>query len=310
MTTMTEMLEQLSAIERQKFGAEQDARVRVRQAEANVTTASQELMEVIRANEQQVKVLKAQCEKRLRDASYHAGQTVRNAEADKAAAEAHAETAEVVLKRTQAYVKSLEEKARNLQMQLHQKMQDCEDHVAETEREMQTRIERCSTQADARVHSMLQHSREVFESADAALESTADDLQDQMSRAQMRAEGRSRFRELCDLSKSRLNIEMSQPAYEACKEDVLSLWGAQTSTASSLNHTLNRTGELMFGPGESPASARHKLNLGMTASTATGLGESGSLSLGATPRGGKVPASPGNDTGRLRLAGAGLMGLR
>jgi len=319
MATMTEMLEQLAHCEKVKFNAELEASVLVREAEAEVTESTQRLLEVIRAHEQQLKVLKAQCEKRFRDAGYQAGQMVRKAEANRAAAEGHAEASCITLNRTEKHVRCLEDKVRDLQVQLHMRTEECENRVAETSRTMQTRVERVSTQADQRVHSMLQSAREVFEAADASLESTADELQEQMGRAQMRSEGRTRFKELCELSKTRQQLGITQPDYEACKGDILTLWGAQTFSQTTMTgavddmepQSLNSTMQTNFGEAF-PASPASGLGLGMSMTGSTGATTGAYISPSTTQqtwRQGSPPATPPTGAagaGALRSAGASM----
>merc|ERR1719197_355505 len=107
---MTELLESLTECERQKFEEEQEAARRVREAEARVTAQTQHLAEARRANEQELRQLQAQCEKRLRDSAYQARREVRLAEQRNAEAQGLAQDAEELQKRTDTHVKNLEKK--------------------------------------------------------------------------------------------------------------------------------------------------------------------------------------------------------
>jgi len=68
----------------------------------------------------------------------------------------------------------------------------------------------------------------------AALENVQEDYHDQMGRAHVRAEGRTRFKELCSLSKVRGDKRISQDTYVSAKEDLISLWRAQSSTPQAV----------------------------------------------------------------------------
>merc|ERR1719161_3331113 len=118
----------------------------------------------------------------------------------------------------------LTQKVAGLQALLHGRTSEFNDRVERTEREADERIERVSAQANQRINDMSQLAKEVQEAAASCVDMMVTEHAEQVSRADMRAEGRVRFKELCTLSAMRSDLEISQKDYEGAKEDLLHLW--------------------------------------------------------------------------------------
>lgn len=242
MASMTDMLNMLSDREQAKFAAGQELSQAMREADKRVTTVTESLMEKKRAQDQELKLVKAQCEKRFRDISLLCRQQVHKAQKEQAEAEGRADIAEKEMTTSEAHAYTLEQKLKALKEQLEQRKVDADMHVAETERIMNTRVTRVRTQAEKRVNDMASHTQVVMAHARGTHDETLDEMRDQLARAHVRAEGRSRFKELRDLAKSIDNYEMGRPEYRATKDELVNLWHFQSLGPASPMHALGPDG--------------------------------------------------------------------
>lgn len=235
MATYTDLLEQLTSSEKARFAAERQAEQNVRQAEAKVTALTQRLAEMRRANEQQLRELRAHCEKKLRDTASKAKQQVNDAEQARACQEGKAQAAEERMEKAEKHTANLEVKVQELDTKIQNKSYDVNEVCQRLEREAEDRIERISAQCNQRVNDMSQLCQEVQQAAASSMDIMAGEHSEQLTRADMRAEGRSRFRELCHLSKQRGDLQMSQREYESARADLTELWHKQCTifTAAS-----------------------------------------------------------------------------
>jgi hypothetical protein len=242
MATMTEVLDKLTEREKALFVAEKEAAARVRGAEAEVHAATESLLELKRHQEQELKVIQAQHEKRMRDTAYSCRQRVHQAQRESAMVQALADSAEKRQRRSEAHVANLEQKISDLQAMISKRQHEAAAELNTVERMMQGRYARVASQADSRVRSMAEHAKEVCTAANMSLEITAEELQDQMSRASIRAEGRVRFKELKNLAKAWDRYDLSRDAYNDLKGDLIDLWHVQTNSArpDAPSETLSR----------------------------------------------------------------------
>merc|ERR1719161_2377333 len=118
----------------------------------------------------------------------------------------------------------LNKKVAGLQAMYHRATIEANERIERTEREADERVERVSAQANQRINDMSQLAKEVQEAAASCIDQMVTEHAEQVSRADMRAEGRVRFKELCTLSAMRSDLEISQKEYEGAKEDLLHLW--------------------------------------------------------------------------------------
>lgn len=234
---MPELLEKLTAREKEKFTAEQDAVVRAREAATKVTKASEELMEMKRAHEQELFVVKAQYEKRIRDKGYSCRQQLHRARDELSAAEAQAESAESSQKKAELCAANLSLKLRDLQAHLDRRTVTAEECLAALEQMMHVRLKRVTEQADNRIMDMMDHAKEVHSVSNLAVGDVTTELQDQMSRAHHRAEGRTRFKDLCELAKNKRNYDISDDGYQHLKNHLIGLWHVQSKTLPTSQST-------------------------------------------------------------------------
>lgn len=227
MATYTDLLEQLTGSEKARFAAERAAEQDVRQAEAKVTALTQRLAQMRRSNDQALKELWAQCEKKLRDTAALARREVTTAEQARSSSEGRAAVAEERMGKAERHANNLEAKVERLGQLLARKAQEAESRCQRQEREAEDRIERISAQCNQRVNDLTELCKEVQEAAASSMDVMMGEHQEQLTRADMRAEGRNRFKELCTLSKMRGDLQLSQREYETARMDLTDLWHSQ-----------------------------------------------------------------------------------
>lgn len=227
MATYSDLLDQLTASEKARFAAERLAEQAVRQAEAKVTALTQRLAEMRRSNEQHLKELRATCEKKLRDTAAKARQAVNAAEQARSDAEGQAAVAEERMEKSERHSNNLEAKVQQLSELSKQRAEEQKMRTERQTRIAEERLERINGQCTQRVNDMSELCKEVQEAAATSLDIMTGEHQEQLTRADMRAEGRSRFQELCNLSKMRGDLELSQKEYETVRSDLTDLWHNQ-----------------------------------------------------------------------------------
>lgn len=225
---MNELLQQLTVAENAKFLAEQDAAKRMRLAEAQVVDATEVLADCRRQHQQQIARLNAKFDKRLRDAAYNARKEVREAEEAAVTSEANAMMKEEEEHRAEIKVRVLEKKVAELQVQLGIRIEESERRCVMAEWENEERVRRIVTQCSHRIETMTEHCGEVEEAANTAMEQVQSEHDYQLNLAHMRAEGRARFKELCDLSGKRGRKEVTKEVFDQAKDDILSVWRRQS----------------------------------------------------------------------------------
>jgi hypothetical protein len=231
MSNMTELLARLAEREQARFAAEQEAKIRIREAEFKTTLAAQEFMELRRANEQELKVLRAKAEKNLRDTSYKCQQDVHAAQAQVTEAEAFADQAEKRQRSADAIAFAYLEKVKHMEAHVQRRTKKAEVNNAELQRSMDTRIKRVDKQNQSRAANMEAHAKEVCTVSKLALETVSEELQDQVAKAHVRSEGRVRFKELCHLASTFGNYDVSRDAYFHVKHELIDLWHQQKAAA-------------------------------------------------------------------------------
>mmetsp|Transcript_52703 Transcript_52703/g.138230 ORF Transcript_52703/g.138230 Transcript_52703/m.138230 type:complete len:248 (-) Transcript_52703:19-762(-) len=243
MSSMPELLNKLTEREKERLAAEQAATASIRAAEAKVNATAEELLELKRANEHELRVLKAQYEKHVRDTTYACRQQVRKAQQEAVDAEAAAERAEKRRQSSEVHVANLQKKLEALKAHIQRRSDNTEFHLAGLDRMMSARIHRVTAQSENRVERMNQHANQVRKTCNRALHHIEGELQDQMARAHVRAEGRVRYKELCDLAARCAKCEMTEESYKSLKAELLGLWRLQSTThcprgRSMLAHTI------------------------------------------------------------------------
>lgn len=230
-SNMTELMQKVTQAEAARFATEQDGARRVREAEATVNDATEILADARRQHVQKVSRINTYYEKRARDALYLVRKDQREAEEARRFAEGTALRMEEEQKGAENKVHVLEAKVAKLQAELHAKIQKTERRTSLAQYENEERVRRIVQQCSERIESMKEHTEKVEETAQLAMETVQSEHEYQMNLAHLRAEGRERFKELCDLSGKSGRKEITHDVYDMAKEDILGVWRRQTLCA-------------------------------------------------------------------------------
>merc|ERR1719331_3153314 len=139
--------------------------------------------------------------------------------------------------KAERHANNLEAKVEQLGELLEKRAEESQQRCQRCEREHQDRVERISAQCNQRVNDMSDLCKEVQEAAASSMDIMTGEHSEQLTRADMRAEGRSRFQELCSLSKMRGDLQLSQREYETAREDLTDLWHSQCTVFNSVSPT-------------------------------------------------------------------------
>lgn len=219
-----ELLQKITDAETARDVTERTAKHNVSEARAKVTALMQTFAEVERANEQQLRELRSQCDKEFRDASATAGKNVNDANRSRAACEDRAKNAEALMDRAETHTAKLQAKVDELTADLKRKEQWSEKLCTWHQKEADDIIKTVDTDGERRVAGMNQVAHETKQAATKAIDRTAGEHAKQLAYADVRAEGRNRFRELCSLSKMHDDNQITHTDYKASKQDLIELW--------------------------------------------------------------------------------------
>lgn len=222
----------LTASERTLADAKTEAYEKARDAQAKVTVASSNLMELKSSQEKERLLLRSQNEKLKRETAYAAKARVQKARKASSEMLALAEAAEKRRHQTEGHVAHLEAKIRELKAAIENRAHSSEVERSRVQRVMNRRLEEVSSQAEERVRGMAEHAKEVCVATDAAIQATGAELQEQIMRASMRSEGRTRLKELGSLTKSYNGLALPKDAYLDLRENLVGLWQVQAKTAA------------------------------------------------------------------------------
>mmetsp|Transcript_93700 Transcript_93700/g.201065 ORF Transcript_93700/g.201065 Transcript_93700/m.201065 type:complete len:288 (-) Transcript_93700:91-954(-) len=232
-SVLPELLDKLTQREKARHAAQREATASVHAAEYEVTQSAEKLMEEKRAQEQELRVLRAGYEKKIRDLGLYHRQRVNKAQEDLNDLEAAADRAEKRQELVQVHVVNLQQKLKDLKAHVAKRSAKATDSVRGIERIMDHRVRRVSTQVDGRIENMYSYVKQVRESSSHAIEVVGTELQNQMGRAHRRGEEHARFKELCDLATRCSKYEMSEETYHDMKAELISLWREQATVTPS-----------------------------------------------------------------------------
>eukprot|EP00928_Gymnodinium_smaydae_P098551 TRINITY_DN9188_c0_g2_i5.p1 TRINITY_DN9188_c0_g2~~TRINITY_DN9188_c0_g2_i5.p1 ORF type:complete len:290 (-),score=69.06 TRINITY_DN9188_c0_g2_i5:228-1097(-) len=224
---MRDLFETLADRERVKLKEKLAARDRIRKAELAVTRESEALLEMKRAQEQELRVRKAKGEKLLRDTASEYQAKVRKAKQESAYQLGLADISEQQRACVEDHLRQLTARYDELRAQVILVREGNDARLNSLGCLMEARIEQVNGQADRRVTDMASHEKSVSVAADDALEVVSSELQQQAARANLRAEGRTRFRELCELSRKVGQHDCSKDTYYNMKDELIGLWHCQ-----------------------------------------------------------------------------------
>merc|ERR1719161_1807840 len=118
----------------------------------------------------------------------------------------------------------------------------CRDLAKSTDNKVEEKI----SSTNQRVNDLSQFASEVLAAAHDSMEVLQNQHKDAIKKADDRTDGRSRFQEMCALSKMRGDLKMSHKEYEDAKTNLMSTWQKQWSPSqraqfnppSSLSRTM------------------------------------------------------------------------
>mmetsp|Transcript_67622 Transcript_67622/g.175614 ORF Transcript_67622/g.175614 Transcript_67622/m.175614 type:complete len:249 (+) Transcript_67622:63-809(+) len=229
-TTMPELFSKLTERGQQLLMSEQIAKASIDEVKGQVNTAAADMMELKRRLEQEYKVYLAQNEKNLRETALVCHQRVRQAESERRAAQAMAAQVLMRQKAEEDRIATLQLQIQNLESHLKFRTDAGKTELASLNRMMDTRVRRVDAQSESRVVGMTQHARDLERKCRGALREVEGEMQEQLAAAHLRAEGRTRWKELCRLADGWLDAEMSESTYKTVKAELLDLWKVQTTS--------------------------------------------------------------------------------
>eukprot|EP00403_Amphidinium_massartii_P027591 CAMPEP_0178403032 /NCGR_PEP_ID=MMETSP0689_2-20121128/17158_1 /TAXON_ID=160604 /ORGANISM="Amphidinium massartii, Strain CS-259" /LENGTH=250 /DNA_ID=CAMNT_0020023971 /DNA_START=164 /DNA_END=913 /DNA_ORIENTATION=+ len=225
-----EMLQRLDDCGRAMLLVTQEEGSRVRDAEEKVRAAAVDLMELKRAQEQELKHLKMQCEKQYRDSVLSCQQRLHKADHEKAEAAGRLDAAQRECKSAEASVASLKSKVADLRMLLQRRQEASEQNLQRLERTMDWRKQALGKQTERRINGMAEHAKEVVNLASSVVEERRALVQAHLTRSHLRAEGRVRFKELCQLARAWHEHKLTAPQYRELKTELVDLWHLQKAS--------------------------------------------------------------------------------
>jgi len=227
MTAWGYLLEQLSNCEKARIVAERTGQKGVEQAEAKIMAVTQRIAEVQMEFEKQLQEVRDTSEDQLQEVRTKAEKEVAKAKVNQEKAEERIARADERRTRAEQRSKELEKQVRKLCLQLDMNEQEaeriCSEMTATTDQKVVSKI----NATNQRVNDLSQFASEVLSAADHSMEIMQGNHKDSIKKADGRTDSRSRFREMCALSKMRGDLKMSHKEYEDAKQDLMGTWQKQ-----------------------------------------------------------------------------------
>jgi len=230
---MADLIQRLSEKEQEQLAAELKASARVKEAKSQVSAAAAENTRLRRAHTQELKALKARHEKALRDKTFEWRSTVQKALREQGLAEGNLCKTDQRLRKSREHCYSLTCKIQDLQAHLEEKTASANISLEELDESLNVRIDRVMLQGQRRIESMRGHARENSTVLGAKLKVITEQMQAQMHRHHVQAEGQVRLKELCKLASVRGDYTMSDDTYRKVKGDLVGLWQLQKAPTRS-----------------------------------------------------------------------------
>ncbi|CAK9080166.1 unnamed protein product [Durusdinium trenchii] len=214
---VSELIRVLSEKEQEKVKAERLAAAQVKAMRLQVDDAAAESMELQRALEQEAKDAKAQFDKALREQAFNCKARLHKELRSQAMAQGDAERARMRVMKTQDQCYKLGLKIQDLQIYLTKQTEKANLALHSLEEHLSERIERVQTQGEQRSNRMRRHTLETSVHLGVQLDNIMKCCKEQMMHVHRRAEGHSRFKELCKLAETRDTYTMSRENYGKIK---------------------------------------------------------------------------------------------
>eukprot|EP00929_Paragymnodinium_shiwhaense_P068910 TRINITY_DN34757_c0_g1_i1.p1 TRINITY_DN34757_c0_g1~~TRINITY_DN34757_c0_g1_i1.p1 ORF type:complete len:315 (-),score=92.96 TRINITY_DN34757_c0_g1_i1:137-1081(-) len=254
-TDQHELFDLLTDRERTLLSSTTDARERINQAVNDTRQAELELHELRRRQEHEMRVLRAQWEKKAREVHLRCRQEVANALKERTQAEEAASHAEQLRRRSEATAAQLTVQLKELQAQLQHFQVDRDSNMHSLSSMMDARVRKIENQLEERIEKMSTFDKSVCAASDAAINLTTQRLTEQCVRIGLRSEQRQRFKELCAVKSAREHYNMSKAGCKALKDDIVTFWQRQQTkpVAEARGRRLSLSGQQGV-PGLPPAA--------------------------------------------------------
>jgi chromosome segregation ATPase len=227
MTAWGYLLEQLSNCEKARTVAERTGQKGVEQAEAKIMAVTQRIAEVQMEFEKQLQEVRDTSEDQLQEVRTKAEKEVAKAQATQEKAEERIAKADERRTKAEQRSKELEKQVRKLCLQLDMNEQEAERICKEMSQTTDDKVEAKINSTNQRVNDLSQFASEVLQAAHDSMEIMQNQHKDSIKKADERTDSRSRFQEMCALSKMRGDLKMSHKEYEDAKHGLMSTWQRQ-----------------------------------------------------------------------------------
>lgn len=234
MTSMSELMCKLTQREQERLITQQEAQMGIQACRQQVNEAAEELMEYKRGKDHELKVLRTQYEKQFRDTAYACRQRVQQSVDAVSETTGKAQAAEQRRWGLETQVSRLRLRVMELEECMQRRQQNNDNEMGSLSRTMDARLGRVTQQTDSRRYNMTSHALKLRDTIQRGVSATQEELQDQTARAHVRAEGRTRFMELCDLAERTKSYDMSQESFAQIRDELLGLWTTQGTTHSPM----------------------------------------------------------------------------
>lgn len=229
MTAWGYLLEQLSNCEKARTVAERTGQKGVEQAEAKIMAVTQRIAEVQLEFEKQLQEVRDTSSDQLDEVRSKAEKEVAKAKVAQENAEVRIAKAEERRMAAEQKSKELEKEVRKLCLQLDMNEQEAERICRDMAKATDEKVELKITTTNQRVNDLSQFAAEVLAAAHDSMEVLQNQHKDAIKKADDRTDSRSRFQEMCALSKMRGDLKMSHKEYEDAKQNLMTTWQKQWS---------------------------------------------------------------------------------
>lgn len=212
--------------------AERTGQKGVEQAEAKIMAVTQRIAEVQMEFEKQLQEVRDTSEEQLQEVRTKAEKEVAKAKVSQEKAEERIAKADARRMQAEQRSKELEKQVRTLCKQLDMNEQEAERICGDMAKMTDMKVENKISATNQRVNDLSQFASEVLSAAHDSMEVLQNQHKDAIKKADDRTDGRSKFQEMCALSKMRGDLKMSHKEYEESKLDLMKTWQSQwTPTA-------------------------------------------------------------------------------
>jgi hypothetical protein len=235
------LMEQLGECKKATIAANRAGDKGVEQAQSKINAMTARLAETTYEHQKEMEEMERLSNGQLRDVEAKAEKESRSVREGKEKAVARIKAAEERKIKAEAQSKSLEIQMRELCKMIDQQARDSDTKCLEIQRRTDSQVEKITKTADKRVEDLSAFAEDVRLGALGSMEEMQGQHARGITKSDERATVRSRFQEMCTLTKMLEEHKMSQKAYEESKARIMGTWHAEwdKSTATPTNAKSN-----------------------------------------------------------------------